>query len=51
MLILRLFCENSPRIIDASGADPAVLKTGSMLLFANFYPIYTQILLNCRTPP
>ena len=26
-------------------------KRGPMLLFANFYPIYTQILLNCRTPP
>jgi hypothetical protein len=29
MLILIYFCENSPRIIAASGADPAVLKTGS----------------------
>jgi hypothetical protein len=27
MLILRFFGENSPRIIAASGADPAVLKT------------------------
>ena len=32
MLILRFFCENSPRIIAASGADPAVLKTGSQAL-------------------
>ena len=29
MLILRFFGENSLRIIAASGADPAVLKTGS----------------------
>ena len=26
-------------------------KRGPRLLFAIFYPIYTQILLNCRTPP
>ena len=38
MLILIFFCENNPRIIVASGADPVVLKTGS--LFANLYPIY-----------
>ena len=25
-------------------------KRGPRLLFANFYPIYTRILLNCRTP-
>ena len=32
MLILRFFCENSPRIIAASGADPAVLETWSQAL-------------------
>ena len=51
MLILRFVCENSPRIIAASGTDPAVLKTGSQVLVCQFYPIYTQILLNCRTLP
>ena len=38
MLILRFFCENSPRIIAASGADPAVLKTGSQALVCQFLP-------------
>jgi hypothetical protein len=37
MLILRFFCENSPRIIAASGADPAVLKTGSQALVCQFH--------------
>jgi hypothetical protein len=36
MLILRLFCENSPRIIAASGADPTVLKTGIQALVCQF---------------
>ena len=47
MLILRFFGENSPRIIAASGTDPAVLKTGSQALVCQFL----QILLNCQTPP
>jgi hypothetical protein len=38
MLILIYFCENSPRIIAASGADPAVLKTGSQALVCQFLP-------------
>ena len=38
MLILRFFCENSPRIIAASGADPAVLKTGSQAVFVKIAP-------------
>ena len=38
MLILIYFCENSPRIIAASGADPAVLKTGSQALVCRFLP-------------
>ena len=43
MLILRFFCENSPRIIAASGADPAVLKTGSQALVCQFLPnLYTN---------
>ena len=43
MLILRFFCENSPRIIAALGADPAVLKTGSQALVCQFLPnIYTK---------
>ena len=36
MLILRIFCENSPRIIAASGADPAVLKMGPQVLVCQF---------------
>jgi hypothetical protein len=40
MLILIYFCENSPRIIAASGADPAVLKMGShsQALVCQFLP-------------
>jgi hypothetical protein len=38
MLIWRFFCENSPRIIAASGADPAVLKTGPQALVCQFLP-------------
>jgi hypothetical protein len=38
MLILRFFCENSPIIIAASGAGPAVLKTGSQALVCQFSP-------------
>ena len=41
MLILRFFCENGPRIIAESGADPAVLKTGSQALVL---PIFTQFI-------
>ena len=51
MLILRFFCENSPRIIAASGADPAVLKTGTQAFVCQFLPnLYTNF-TNCRTPP
>ena len=43
MLILRFFCENSPRIIAASGADPAALNTGSRALVCQFLPnLYTN---------
>ena len=43
MVILRLFCENSPRIIAALGADPAVLKTGCQALVCQFLPnLYTN---------
>jgi hypothetical protein len=43
MLILRFFGENSPRIIAASGADPAVLKMGSQALVCQFLPnLYTN---------
>ena len=43
MLILRLFCENSPRIIAASGADPAVLTTVFQALVCQFLPnLYTN---------
>ena len=43
MLILRFFGENSPRIIAASGADPAVLKSGSQALVCQFLPnLYTN---------
>ena len=38
MLILRFICENNPRIIAASGADPENGAPGSCL------PIYTRIL-------
>ena len=38
MLILIIFCENSPRIIAASGADPAVFKTGPQALVCLFLP-------------
>ena len=43
MLILNFFCENSPRIIAASGTDPAVLKTGSQALVCQYFPnLYTN---------
>jgi hypothetical protein len=48
MLILNFFCENSPRII---AALKQFWNRGPRLLFANLYPIYTRILLDCRTPP
>ena len=54
MLILRLFCEDSPKIIAASGADPAVLKTGSQALVYQFLPnLYTNFtkLSNALDPP
>ena len=38
MLILIFLRENSPRIVAASGADPAVLKTGSQVLVCQFLP-------------
>ena len=41
MLILRLLCENSPRIIAASCADPAVLKNG---VPGSRLPIFTQFI-------
>jgi hypothetical protein len=48
MLILRFFCENSPRIIAASGA---VLKTGSQALVCQFLPnLYTSIFKLSNTP-
>ena len=51
MLILRLFCENSPRIIDASGADPAVLKTESQALVCQFLlNLYTNFTKLSNTP-
>ena len=51
MLILRLFCENSPRIIAASGADPAVLKTGCQALVCQFLPnLYTNFTKLSNTP-
>ena len=51
MLILRFFCENSPRIIAASGADPAVLKTGTQALVCQFLPnLYTNFTKLSTTP-
>ena len=51
MLILRFFCENIPRIIAASGADPAVLKTGSQALVCQFLPnLYTNFTKLSNTP-
>ena len=51
MLILRFICENSPRIIAASGADPAVLKTGSQVLVCQFLPnLYTNFTKLLNTP-
>jgi hypothetical protein len=46
-----IFCENSPRIIAASGADPAVLKTGSQALVYQFLPnLYTNFTKLSNTP-
>ena len=45
MLILRFFGENSPRIIAESGADPAVLKTGSQALVYLIRVVYFDHLL------
>ena len=43
MLIFRFFCENSPRIIAASGTDPAVMKMGSQALVCQCLPnLYTN---------
>ena len=51
MLIFRFFCENSPRIIAASGADPAVLKTGSQALVCQYLPnLYTNFTKLSNTP-
>ena len=51
MLILRFFCENIPRIVAASGADPAVLKTGSQALVYQFLPnLYTNFTKLSNTP-
>ena len=51
MLILRLFCEDSPKIIAASGADPAVLKTGSQALVCQFLPnLHTNFTKLSNTP-
>ena len=51
MLILRFFCKNSPRIIAASGANPAVLKRGSQALVCQFLPnLYTNFTKLSNTP-
>ena len=51
MLILRFFCENSPRIIAASGADPTVLKTGTQALVCQFLPnLYKNFTKLSNTP-
>ena len=51
MLILRFFCENSPRIIAASGADPAVLKMGTQALVCQFLPnLYMSFTKLSNTP-
>ena len=51
MVILRFFCENSPWIIAALGADPAVLKTGCQALVCQFLPnLYTNFTKLSNTP-
>jgi hypothetical protein len=51
MVILRFFGENSPWIIAALGADPAVLKTGCQALVCQFVPnLYTNFTKLSNTP-
>ena len=48
---LKIFCENSPKIIAASGTDPAVLKTGSQALVCQFLTnLYTNFTKLLNTP-
>ena len=52
MLILRyIFVKIAPESLLHQARTQQFWKRGPMLLFANFYPIYTRILLNFRTPP
>jgi hypothetical protein len=47
MLILRFFCENNPRIIAASGTDPAVLKIRQCALITGSRQAeYTSVILH-----
>ena len=51
MLILRFLCKNNPKIIAASGAAPAVLKTGSQALVCQYLPsLYTNFTKLSNTP-
>jgi hypothetical protein len=51
MLILRFFGENSPIIIAASGAGPAVLKTGSQALVCQFLHEFYSFVEHPLDPP
>jgi hypothetical protein len=51
MVILRFFVKIAHESLLHQAWIQQFWKRGARLLFANFYPIYTRILLNCRTPP
>jgi hypothetical protein len=47
MVILRFFMKIANESLLYQARIPQFWKRGARLLFANFYPIYTRILLNC----